>query len=170
MGTLEMLVKLASFGTAGVCILAVFIVGKYILALPADSPSWKVKLMRRYQNMCIIIAVISMVAGGVNAYFNGAKIQKAQNEADTAINKADSTAASAQLIKDEYQIERQKTEAFKADMTRRLDLIQSQIMQNPSVPQEAKSNLNTLKVQTREFRMRPVEEISSKPIERRIDR
>jgi hypothetical protein len=44
MATLELLVKLASFGTAGVCVLAVFYIGHGVQNLPNDAPEWKARL------------------------------------------------------------------------------------------------------------------------------
>jgi hypothetical protein len=161
MGTLELLVKLASFGTAGVCVLAVFIVGKYILALPKDSPDWKVSLMRRYQNMCIFIAVISFLAGGVNAYFNQGKIETANTKAE----KAEKTTT---VVQDRYTVEQQKLEVFKTAVTEQLQKLQDQIARNPTVSEETKSSVRELNLQAREFRIMPVDEFVKKPVERRI--
>ncbi len=77
---LELLVKLASFGTAGVSVLAIFGIGYNIQKLPNDAPEWKPRLMIKYMGMCIIIAIICAASGGVNAYFNRGKIMKAENE------------------------------------------------------------------------------------------
>lgn len=86
MKSLESLVELASFGTAGVSVLAIFLIGRSILKLPNDSPIWKVDLMKRYQNVCIIIAIICSLSGGANAYFNMGKIQNAVDGAETKVN------------------------------------------------------------------------------------
>jgi len=78
MENLEFLVKLASFGTAGVCVLAIFIIGTSIFRLPNDTPNWKVSLMKKYMNTCIVIAIICAISGSANAYFNQNKIAKAK--------------------------------------------------------------------------------------------
>jgi hypothetical protein len=77
LGSFDLLVKLASFGTAGVCILAIFIIGYSIFKLPNDVPNWKPELMKKFINASIIIAVITAISGGLNAYFNQQKIQEA---------------------------------------------------------------------------------------------
>ena len=85
-GSLDFLVKLASFGTAGVCILAIFFIGSAILKLPNDSPSWKAQLMKRFITACIIIAGITAFSGGLNAYFNKGKIVEADKKAEVYSN------------------------------------------------------------------------------------
>ena len=80
METLEQLVKLASLGTAGVCVLAVFLIGTSIFRLGNDTPEWKVSLMKKYMNTCIIIAFICTISGGANAYFNQNKIKVAEKD------------------------------------------------------------------------------------------
>ena len=77
LGSFDLLVKLASFGTAGVCILAIFIIGYSIFKLPNDAPAWKPELMKKFITASILIAVITAVSGGLNAYFNQQKIQEA---------------------------------------------------------------------------------------------
>jgi hypothetical protein len=80
MQNLDVLVKLAGIGTAGVCVLAIFLIGTTILKLPKDSPPWKAKLMQRFMVVCVIIAVISALSGGANAYFNREKIRMAESD------------------------------------------------------------------------------------------
>jgi hypothetical protein len=157
MNTLEMLVKLASFGTAGVCILAVFIVGKYILALPKDSPSWKVSLMKRYQIMCIIIAIISLIAGGLNAYFNQGKIESANKSADEANQ-------NAAILKTQYLDELKKSEAFRNELNFSLERLHRQINNNPGISNETKAIINDLKIQTHEYKMKSLDEVIQKKV------
>jgi hypothetical protein len=75
--TLEVLVKLASIGTAGVCVLSVFLIGFTIFKLPNDTPEWKPELLKKFINACIIIALITAVSGSLNAYFNINKVAEA---------------------------------------------------------------------------------------------
>lgn len=84
LGSLDLLVKLASFGTAGVCVLAIFLIGNAILRLPNDAPKWKPDLMKKFINACILIAVITTISGGLTAYFNQGKIQVADEKAKEA--------------------------------------------------------------------------------------
>lgn len=95
-GSLDFLVKLASFGTAGVCILAIFFIGSAILKLPNDSPNWKPALMRRFITACIVIAGITAFSGGLNAYFNRGKVVEAVEKTETSLNET-------KVVADEYQ-------------------------------------------------------------------
>lgn len=85
-GSLDFLVKLASFGTAGVCILAIFLIGSAIIKLPNDSPTWKPQLMKRFISACIIIAGITAFSGGLNAYFNKGKVVEADKKAEVSLS------------------------------------------------------------------------------------
>ncbi|MBT3233232.1 MAG: hypothetical protein HN356_10500 [Calditrichaeota bacterium] len=76
---LDGLVKLASIGAAGVCVLAIAQTGWLTQRIPNDAPQWRVGLIKRYQSICVIIAFISALSGGANAYFNSDKIQKITN-------------------------------------------------------------------------------------------
>lgn len=89
LGSFDLLVKLASFGTAGVCILAIFIIGYSIFKLPNDAPKWKPDLMKKFINASIIIAVITAVSGGLNAYFNQQKIKNADQGTANVANEYD---------------------------------------------------------------------------------
>ena len=155
MESLELLVKLASFGTAGVCVLAVFIVGKYTLALPKDSPSWKVSLMRRYQNMCIIVAIISLFAGGITAYFN-------QNKINTANQQAVEANQSVINIQDQYKKEEQKVDSFKVSFTSQLQHLQTQILLSPGVPSATRNSITNLTAQARLLKIMPVDDLQKK--------
>jgi hypothetical protein len=77
---LELLVKLANLGTAGVCVLAIFYIGTIIPKIPNNAPAWKPALMKKYMNMCIVVAIICAFSGGVNAYFNRNKIAAANGQ------------------------------------------------------------------------------------------
>lgn len=85
-GSLDFLVRLASFGTAGVCILAIFFIGSAIIKLPNDSPTWKPALMKRFISACIVIAGITAASGGLNAYFNRGKIVDADKKAEVSLD------------------------------------------------------------------------------------
>ena len=61
-GSFDLLVKLASFGTAGVYIIAIFIIGYSIFKLPNDVPSWKPEPMKKFINASIIIDLITAVS------------------------------------------------------------------------------------------------------------
>jgi hypothetical protein len=79
---LETLVKLASLGTSGICIFAIFWIG-WLVKKPTSLSHYRT--LRFYMIACIIIAVISAASGILNAYFNAAKIEKIQEQLPTAI-------------------------------------------------------------------------------------
>jgi len=101
-GSLDFLVKLASFGTAGVCILAIFFIGSAIIKLPNDSPQWKPQLMKRFISACIIIAGITAASGGLNAYFNRGKVVEATTKAETSLHETNAVAGEYQKLSTQY--------------------------------------------------------------------
>jgi len=109
----ETLVQLASIGTAGISILAIFLIWRSIHTLPDSSPNWKVKLMYRYQNFCLFMAVICALSGGANAYFNASKTAEAAKQA------ADLAAA--------YDEQQNKFLVYQMEMTQSLEQIQQDL-------------------------------------------
>ncbi len=124
-GTFEFLVKLASFGTAGVCVLAIFFIGSAIIKLPNDSPSWKPQIMKRFINACIIIAGITTVSGGLNAYFNRDKVVKADQKAETSMNETDKVAEEYMKLTAQYN-----------DLSAKVSSLVELIGQNNSAPSQ----------------------------------
>jgi hypothetical protein len=84
MDSWDALVRLASLGTSGVCVLAVFLMGVIIWKLPNNTPPWKAALMKNYLYICLAIAIVSALSGGANAYFNREKVLLAQLQAQQA--------------------------------------------------------------------------------------
>jgi len=101
-GSLDFLVKLASFGTAGVCILAIFFIGSAIIKLPNDSPLWKPQLMKRFISACIIIAGITAASGGLNAFFNKGKIVEADRKTETSLGETQVVATEYEKLRVQY--------------------------------------------------------------------
>jgi hypothetical protein len=80
--TLEVLVKLAGLGTAGICILGLFVAGYITAKLPDDVSPTKLKAVKMFKNLCITTALICLVAGALTSYFNTKKVEQARNEAE----------------------------------------------------------------------------------------
>src|SRR5262249_12604967 len=59
----DTLVKLASFGTSGVCILVVFWCGHAITKLGSNTPKAVFQLFKHYLLLCAFIAIISAITG-----------------------------------------------------------------------------------------------------------
>jgi biotin synthase-related radical SAM superfamily protein len=164
MENLDFLVKLASFGTAGVCVLAIFLIGIAIPKLPNDTPAWKAKLMRTYMTTCIIIAVICGVSGAANAYFNQQKIVKAQDEADSANQKFESLA-----VQHNQQV--MDWNRTKEDLQRSLADLNQQLVINEQLNPQTREKIEMFRNRIDAVRLLPVEEMVRKvPPERRPNR
>ncbi|MHC4553024.1 MAG: hypothetical protein ACYSUT_09720 [Planctomycetota bacterium] len=116
----DFLVKLASFGTAGVCVCAIFYCGVAIFKLPDKTPAWRVQLTKRYINACVFIAVISAISGGVNAYFNQNKIRVARQDANTSRNQY-------ALLQKNYKTEMVRIEQEKMELINNLAMLTTQL-------------------------------------------
>jgi len=87
----EQLPAIASTGAAGISVLMVLLIGYYILRMPKDSPEWKAGLMRKYINVCLIIAIVCAATGTLNFTINydivvnsKEKIEKERTEKEQA--------------------------------------------------------------------------------------
>lgn len=78
-GNLELLVKLASFGAAGISILAVFLIGIKIFNLPNDTSPVKASLLKFFMGMCIFMTIICGVSSWANAYYTHGKVTEAKD-------------------------------------------------------------------------------------------
>ena len=145
METLEQLVKLASLGTAGVCVLAVFLIGTSIFRLGNDTPEWKVSLMKKYMNTCIIIAFICTISGGANAYFNQNKIQEAENDLEE--------------FGDRYENEVNQLNAYKTDLEINLNAVKASLEENADNPETSIQQIESLEFAVREYQIKPRTEI-----------
>jgi cell division protein FtsB len=78
---LDSLVKIASAGTSGVCVFAIFYSGNYLIKAGSKITSQQVKIFKFYMLMCIGIAIISAGSGIANAYYKYKEIEtlKTQN-------------------------------------------------------------------------------------------
>jgi cytochrome bd-type quinol oxidase subunit 1 len=142
---LEQLVKLASFGTAGVCVLAIFIIGISIFKLPNNTSKEKVSLIKTYMNMCIIIAVICTVSGVANAYFNLNKINEA-NE-----NFAQMTSA--------YENETKKVDAEKTELNSTINLLRDQLQHSNQLSPSVSLTLRNTEQKIRNIQLTPKDRI-----------
>lgn len=145
----DFLVKLASFGTAGVCVLAIFFIGSAIIKLPNDSPSWKPQLMKRFITACIIIAGITAFSGGLNAYFNRNKVVEADKKAEISMQET-------VVVANEYEKLSTQYNDLSAKVTNLLELIEmNNNASSPQVTDEKNKVLQELKVEN----PRPLEQI-----------
>ncbi|MEO0576118.1 MAG: hypothetical protein AAF004_11705 [Pseudomonadota bacterium] len=85
---LDTVVRLAAFGTSGVCIFAVFWIGMIMRKPNKDaSPEWY-RSMRHYMTMCVLCGVITGASGVANAMFNADKTAAQAERAEQANNRA----------------------------------------------------------------------------------
>lgn len=100
--TLDLIVRLASLGTAGISVFGIFYTGIIVKSLPNNVSEGKLSAVRMYKNMCIVIAIICALSGALNAFFNMQKVQDAKNdvaEIESSItNQADSLKQSREAI------------------------------------------------------------------------
>lgn len=137
----DFLVKLASFGTAGVCVLAIFFIGSAIIKLPNDSPTWKPQLMKRFISACIIIAGITALSGGLNAYFNRSKVVEADKKAEVSLKETVTVANEYEKLTAQYN-------DLSAKVTSLLQLIdKNRTTSSPQVTDEKNKVLQELKVE-----------------------
>jgi hypothetical protein len=67
---LETLVKLASAGTSGVCILAIFWSGYSLQHIPPGAPIERYRSLRHFMTVALAVAIVSASAASINAFFN----------------------------------------------------------------------------------------------------
>jgi hypothetical protein len=82
---LDTLVKLASLGASGVCVLAIFWVGWLISKLGPTASVQQHRTVRLFMGMTIVIAVIAFASGMANAWFNARVISNVKNESKLAV-------------------------------------------------------------------------------------
>ena len=145
MGMLELLVKLASFGTARICLLIVFYTGFTIQKIPSDSPPWRPKLMNKYMNICIIIAIISALSGGANAYFNQDKIK----EANSRFN----------ILDKNYQQEKEEWQNYQKGIEGNITSLKNMLNNTNSVTPQIKDNIKALDSKIMDFRLKSTEDL-----------
>lgn len=97
--TLDLIVKLASLGTAGISILGIFYTGIIVKSLPNDVSSEKLSAVRMYKNMCIVVAIICAISGGLNAFFNLQKVMDAKNSMAKIENNYTNQSDSLEIIR-----------------------------------------------------------------------
>lgn len=153
LGSFDLLVKLASFGTAGVCILAIFIIGYSIFKLPNDAPNWKPDLMKKFINASIIIAVITAVSGGLNAYFNQQKIQSADQGTANVANEYDK-------LKENYDKLYEKIESLSKLIAEKP--APGTATNDPAVVAEKAEEAKQIIGNVRHFNAKPLQELVSK--------
>ena len=145
MNSLELLVKFASFGTAGVSVLAIFYIGLGIQKLPNNAPPWKPALMKKYMNMCIVIALICTLSGGVNAYFNRNKIVAANEQVAS--------------MGAQYKEQIQKVESEKSEISADLSSLRALLQQGPTLTPAVSAKLDSAEVKVNRLQLKPQKEM-----------
>lgn len=143
--TLELLVKFASLGTAGISIIGIFYTGIIVKSLPNDVSASKLSAVRMYKNLCITVAFICAVSGGLNAYFNMKKIQDAKNDTKT--------------IENQYEIQADSLRVSKEAIGKDLIYLREMLV-NQQVPlTEASTILNRINSNVNSMVLRPVSDM-----------
>jgi apolipoprotein N-acyltransferase len=143
MGVDDNLVKLASFGTAGISILAVFITGVIIYKLPNDVSKEKTGILKFFIVSCFVFVVLGTGSGIANALFNKSVI----DEKEEKINE----------VSTKYENERKSWLNYQTDVTKKITNIENQLRQ-PGVNKELLLNdLKLLNTKTREMKFAPID-------------
>lgn len=136
------LVKLASFGTAGISILAVFITGVIIYRLPNNVSKEKIGILKFFIISCFIFVILSTGTGIANAVFNQQKIEKKEEKIVE--------------VTEQYENERASWLRYKADVTQEFNRLENQLNQ-PGINKELlRSNIKELSSRTMNMQFKPV--------------
>lgn len=112
---LDTLIKLASLGTSGICIFAIFWIGWLIMNPPQQSDPDRHKTLRFYMVTCIVIALISAGAGIANAMINSSHLK----EKDEKIGQLQGEQKKLEAAVASYQLKESKTK----DAAKALELV-----------------------------------------------
>ena len=145
-GNLELLVKLASFGAAGISILAIFIIGTRIFNLPNDTSPVKASVLKFFMTTCIFMTTVCGVSGIANAYFNRNKIEQA-NENFEKLGIA-------------YKNEVKMVEEEKKEIETTLVDLKRQLRNVSNLPTEVTTTINKAETGVKQIQMRPYEVIN----------
>jgi hypothetical protein len=153
--TLEALVKLAGVGTAGICILGLFVAGIITSTLPNDVSQAKLAAVKMFKNLCITVAIICLASSALASYFNLKKVDVAKQEATKAKNEViEFKNENANLINRISLQDRQMNDtkaALEGDIMRLQQIIASQ---PAAVSMETRQTVERINATVRE--MRPV--------------
>ena len=100
---LELLVKLASLGAAGISIYAIYAISKEIFNLPNDVSKVKASLLNRFMGTCVILAIVCGVSSWVNARFTYNQVVDANEKADKMEQLYDQTEQQVNTLTDYIQ-------------------------------------------------------------------
>ncbi|MBN1899838.1 hypothetical protein JW926_00765 [Candidatus Sumerlaeota bacterium] len=100
---LDSLVKIASAGTSGVCVFAIFYSGNYLIKSGSKISTQQVKAFKFYMLMCIGIAVISAGSGIANAYYKYKEIETLKSKNATLYQKVEASQNQITTLKDEKE-------------------------------------------------------------------
>jgi len=136
------LVKLASFGTAGISILAVFMTGIIIYKLPNDVSKEKTGMLKFFIVSCFVFVLLSTGTGIANALFNKSVIDEKEEKVEEVTEK--------------YETERKNWLKYKDDITIQVTNIENRLRQ-PTINKNLLLNdIKTLSIKTNEMKFSPL--------------
>ena len=136
------LVKLASIGTAGISILAVFITGVIIYRLPNDVSREKTGILKFFIISCFFFVILSTGTGIANAIFNQQKI----NEKEQTLNN----------VTQKYETEKTNWLQYKSDVTNELTKIENQLNKPGANKDSISSKIKSLNIKTNKMYFSPI--------------
>jgi hypothetical protein len=136
------LVKLASFGTAGISILAVFMTGIIIYKLPNDVSKEKTGMLKFFIVSCFVFVLLSTGTGIANALFNKSVIDEKEEKVEEVTEK--------------YETERKNWLKYKDDITIQVTNIENRLRQ-PTINKNLLLNdIKILSIKTNEMKFSPL--------------
>jgi hypothetical protein len=136
------LVKLASFGTAGISILAVFMTGIIIYKLPNDVSKEKTGMLKFFIVSCFVFVLLSTGTGIANALFNKSVIDEKEEKVEEVTEK--------------YETERKNWLKYKDDITIQVTNIENRLRQPTINKNLLLDDIKTLSIKTNEMKFSPL--------------
>jgi hypothetical protein len=148
--TLEVLVKLAGLGTAGICVLGLFFAGYITANLPDNVSPARLKAVKMFKNLCITTALICLASGVLTSYFNTKKVNQARNDAEN--------------VKSAYMRQINDLSQSKNILEADVNHLRTVIAAQPSSSQESKMMLQKIDQTIRSMDMQVKPEMTEHPV------
>jgi cell division protein FtsL len=145
---LEVLVKLASLGAAGIGIVGIFYTAIIVRGLPNDVTPAKLASVKLLTKLCIITVIVCGISGVCNSYFSMKKIQDAKNQT-TEITK-------------QYNSELNNLQISKAAINKDLTELRAKLSGSTALPQGVTNTLDNAVTKVNSLKLKPTSDILKK--------
>ena len=142
---LELLVKLASLGAAGIGIVGIFYTAVIVKGLPNDVTERRILSIKLLTRLCIITVIVCGISGVLNSYFNLKKIQVAKNQLSE--------------VTKQYDSELNNLQKSKAEINNEINELRTKLSTSAATPQEIASALDNTILKVNSIKMKPANEL-----------